>query len=75
VSHIKQITPITIRDIDFTVSRQIEQCPKTMMLRELVINAIEVAAKAPVGRRVVELKGKMVSECRDSRKLTVVRSV
>ena len=42
-----------------------------MMLRELVINAIEAAAKAPVGRRVVELKGKMVPECRDSRKLTI----
>ncbi|MXN63282.1 hypothetical protein GR183_00060 [Stappia sp. GBMRC 2046] len=69
--HIKQITPITIRDIDFTVARQIEQCPKTMMLRELVVNAIEAAAKAPEGRRVVELKGKSVSECGDTRKLAI----
>lgn len=61
MNHIKQITPITIRDIDFTVSRQIEQCPKTMMLRELV-NAIEAAAKGPVGRRMVEIKGKTVAE-------------
>jgi hypothetical protein len=71
VSHIKQITPITIRDIDFTVSRQIEQCPKTMMLRELVMNAIEAAANAPAGRRVVELKGKSVAECGDARKLAI----
>jgi hypothetical protein len=71
VSHIQQITPITIRDIDFTVSRQIEQCPKTMMLRELVMNAIEAAAKAPVGRRLVELKGKTVPECGDARKLAI----
>lgn len=71
MSHIKQITPITIRDIDFTVSRQIEQCPKTMMLRELVMNAVEAAAKGPVGRRVVEIKGKSVAECGDARKLAI----
>lgn len=71
MSHIKQITPITIRDIDFTVSRQIEQCPKTMMLRELVMNAVEAAAKAPVGRRVVEIKGKSVEECGAARKLSI----
>jgi hypothetical protein len=71
VSHIKQITPITIRDIDFTVSRQIEQCPKTMMLRELVMNANEAAARGPAGRRIVELRGKTVPECGDARKLAI----
>lgn len=71
MSHIKQITPITIRDIDFTVTRQIEQCPKTMMLRELVMNAVEAAAKAPTGRGVVEIKGKSVAECGDARKLAI----
>jgi len=71
VSHIKQVTPIKIADIDFTVSRQIEQCPKTMMLRELVMNAIEAAAKGPQGRRLVELRGKAVAECGGARKLTI----
>jgi hypothetical protein len=71
VTRIKQITPITIRDIDFTVARQIEQCPKTMMLRELVMNAIEAAAQAPAGRRVVEIKGKAMPECGGARKLTI----
>ncbi|MBO9122215.1 MULTISPECIES: ATP-binding protein [unclassified Rhizobium] len=71
MNHIKQITPITIRDIDFTVSRQIEQCPKTMMLRELVMNAVEAAAKAPSGRRIVEIKGKAVAECGEARKLAI----
>ena len=71
MSHIKQFTPITIRDIGFTVSRQIEQCPKTMMLRELVMNAVEAAAKASVGRRLVEIKGKQVAECGDARKLAI----
>lgn len=71
MTHIKQITPITIRDIDFTVSRQIEQCPKTMMLRELVMNAVEAAAKAPAGGRLVEVMGKQVPECGDARKLAI----
>ena len=71
MSHIKQITPTTIRDIDFTVARQIEQCPKTMMLRELVMNAIEAVAKAPDQRRIVEIKGKPVPECGGARKLTI----
>lgn len=71
MSHIKQVTPIKIADIDFTVSRQIEQCPKTMMLRELAMNAIEAAAKAPAGRRLVEIRGKSVPECGDARKLTI----
>jgi hypothetical protein len=71
VSQIKQVTPIKIADIDFTVSRQIEQCPKTMMLRELAMNAIEAAAKAPAGRRLVEIRGKSVPECGDARKLTI----
>jgi hypothetical protein len=66
-----QVTPITIRDINFTVARQIEQCPKTMMLRELVMNAIEAAEEAPEGRRHVEIKGKSVPECGDARKLAI----
>lgn len=71
MSHINKITPLTIGDVDFTVSRQIEQCPKTMMLRELVMNAIEAAAKAPEGRRVVDIKGKAVAECGSARKLAI----
>jgi len=74
VSHIKQITPITIRDIDFTVSRQIEQCPKTMMLRELVMNAVEAAAQAPAGGRIVEMMGKRIPECGNTRKLAIWNS-
>ncbi len=71
MTHIKQITPITIKDVDFTVARQIEQCPKTMMLRELVMNAVEAAAKAPEGDRLVEIKGKRISEFDGTRKLTI----
>ncbi|MDB5678614.1 ATP-binding protein [Sphingomonas bacterium] len=71
MSHINKITPLTIGDVAFTVSRQIEQCPKTMMLRELVMNAVEAAAKAPEGRRIVDIKGKGVEECGNARKLAI----
>lgn len=42
-----------------------------MMLRELVMNAIEAAEKGAAGRRVVEIKGKAVDECGSARKLTI----
>src|SRR5690349_21617720 len=42
-----------------------------MMLRELVMNAIEAAEKAPEGQRRVELSGKSVPECGDARKLAI----
>lgn len=71
MSDSRAITPIRIRNIDFTVARQIEQCPKTMMLRELVMNAAEAAHRAPEGRRLVEIKGKAVPECGSARKLTI----
>lgn len=35
------------------------------------MNAVEAAAKAPAGRRIVEIKGKSVTECGESRKLTI----
>ena len=42
-----------------------------MMLRELVMNAIEAAAKGPAGRQIVEIKGKAIPECCGARKLTI----
>jgi hypothetical protein len=67
----REIEPLTIRDVGFTVARQIEQCPKTMMLRELVTNAVEASAKAPLGRRIVEIRGKAIPEVGGARKLTI----
>lgn len=67
----QQVTPLTIADVDFTVARQIEQCPKTMMLREIIMNAVEAAAKAPEGSRNVEIKSKEISEFPNTKKLAV----
>lgn len=70
-----QIHPLKIHDIDFTVARQIEQCPKTMMLRELVVNAVEAASKAEdPARRRVELLGKTVDLTGSTRKLAIWNS-
>ena len=66
-----RIVPLAIGNVGFAISRQIEQCPKTMMLRELVMNALEAAAQAPEGRRVVEIKGKQVPEFGDVLKLAI----
>ena len=66
-----QVDPLTIRDIDFTVARQIEQCPKTMMLRELTMNALEAAGKAPEGSRKVIFKAKRLAETGDADKLAI----
>ena len=49
-------TPIEIDDVGFMVAASIDRCPKTMMLRELVTNAVESAALAPEGRRRVVIR-------------------
>ena len=52
------VTPIQIDDAEFLVATTIERCPKTMMIRELMMNAIEAASLAPEGMRRVEIKAK-----------------
>jgi hypothetical protein len=49
-----QITPLQINDKEFLIASTIERCPKTMMLRELTMNALEAAALATPSRRRVE---------------------
>jgi hypothetical protein len=48
------IAPLRVANEAFLVASMIERCPKTMMIRELVVNGLEAAEHAPVGaRRVV----------------------
>ncbi len=49
------ISALRIADEAFLVASTIERCPKTMMLRELVMNALEAAAAAPEGARTVRI--------------------
>ncbi len=50
------VSPLHVADEAFLVASTIERCPKTMMLRELVMNALEAAGEAPPGSRNVELR-------------------
>jgi hypothetical protein len=44
-----QISRLRVSNEDFLVSSMIERCPKSMMLRELVKNAVEAASRATSG--------------------------
>jgi hypothetical protein len=56
----KEVTPIEISDKAFLIASTIERCPKVMMLRELMMNALEAAALAPNGQRRVEVSAKQI---------------
>jgi len=43
------VTQLKVEDEEFLVASLIDRCPKTMMLRELVQNAVEAAANAAPG--------------------------
>jgi hypothetical protein len=49
------VTRLRVDDEAFLVASLIERCPKVMMLRELVQNALEAASLAPPGERCVEI--------------------
>ena len=49
------LSALRVADEGFLVASLIERCPRTMMLRELVRNAIEAALTAPRGQRRVEI--------------------
>lgn len=51
-----QVAPLKVGDEDFLVASMIERCPKTMMLRELAMNAFEAARHAPEDNRLVEIR-------------------
>ncbi|WLA51682.1 ATP-binding protein [Bradyrhizobium elkanii] len=49
------VTALQVADEDFLVATLIERCPKLMMVRELMMNALEAARHAPETRRFVEI--------------------
>jgi sensor histidine kinase regulating citrate/malate metabolism len=49
------VTALHVDDEDFLVASLIERCPKTMMIRELIMNAIEAARLAPEGQGLIEI--------------------
>jgi hypothetical protein len=43
MSRSAQVAALLVSDEEFLVASMIDRCPKTMMLRELLMNAIEAA--------------------------------
>jgi anti-sigma regulatory factor (Ser/Thr protein kinase) len=62
------VTALEVADEEFLVASLIERCPKTAMVRELMMNALEAARHAPEGRRLVEISAQQID---DASKLTI----
>jgi hypothetical protein len=62
MSHSCAVAALRVADEDFLVASMIERCPKTMMIRELVMNALEAAKQAPLDRRLVEISPVQIDE-------------
>jgi hypothetical protein len=60
MSNPSQVAAIRVADEAFLVASTIERCPKTMMVRELMMNAIEAATRAPAGSQSIEIKPKEI---------------
>jgi hypothetical protein len=50
------VEPLKVDDVPFLVSSTIERCPKVMMPRELMRNALEAAEQAPPGNQRIEIR-------------------
>jgi hypothetical protein len=59
MSDSSMIAPLKVANEAFLVSSVIERCPKTMMIRELVVNGLEAAAHAASGQRQVVISPRM----------------
>jgi hypothetical protein len=60
MSNPSQVAAIRVADEAFLVASTIERCPKTMMVRELIMNAIEAATRAQAGSQSIEIKPKNI---------------
>jgi hypothetical protein len=54
------VTALEVTDEPFLIASLIERCPKTAMIRELMMNALEAAHHAPPGRRLVEISEQQI---------------
>jgi hypothetical protein len=54
------VTALEVLDEEFLVASLIERCPKTAMIRELMMNALEAAQHAPAARRIVEISAQEI---------------
>jgi hypothetical protein len=52
----EEVAALRVADEPFLVASTIQRCPKTMMIRELFMNAVEAAVKAPADKQLIEIK-------------------
>lgn len=64
MAEMSTITRLRVGNEDFLVAAMIERCPKSMMIRELLQNALEAAQSAPDGERRVEFSALTVDGAR-----------
>ena len=60
------MTKLKVNNTDFLVASLIDRCPNTMMLRELVMNAIEASSKAKIKSILIR-----VSKWKGAEKLSI----
>lgn len=56
MSNSNEVAALRVADEPFLVATTIERCPKTMMIRELFMNAVEAAVQAPPESRKIEIR-------------------
>lgn len=54
------ISALRVANEAFLVASTIERCPKTMMMRELVMNALEAASQSTTGPKLVRIGSKTI---------------
>lgn len=56
MSEFLNVSALRVADEAFLVATTIDRCPKTMMIRELFMNAVEAAVQAPEDAQVIEIR-------------------
>jgi hypothetical protein len=56
MAELQKVSALRVADEAFLVATTIDRCPKTMMVRELFMNAVEAATQAPPGSQTIEIR-------------------
>lgn len=59
MTHSSKVSALRVADEEFLIASTIERCPKTMMIRELFMNAVEATIRNPINDRYIEFKVKV----------------
>lgn len=68
---VAKVAALRVADEAFLIASTIERCPKSMMIRELVMNAIEAATQAPLANQRIDIK---IKEIAGVEKLSIINT-